>query len=66
MFTLYPIEKTGFSQHGVEQKAPIQREYRGFFYAAFRLLLLMLAAGISISNDLVRKSETFHEKNGPP
>ncbi|MCW3108129.1 MAG: hypothetical protein JWQ09_2635 [Segetibacter sp.] len=41
--TLYPIAEHGFGQNGVEQKAPIERNYRRFVFGAFRLLHLMLA-----------------------
>ncbi len=47
---MYPIAKTGVGQQGVEQKATIQQKYRGFDFGAFRLLLLMLAAGILVFN----------------
>jgi hypothetical protein len=39
-----PNSRAGFGQHGVEQKAPIEHNYRGFILGAFRPLRLMLAA----------------------
>ena len=37
-----PIAAPGVGQHGVEQKAPIARNCRGFLLGAFRLLRFML------------------------